>query len=568
MSVRKQILIISAILSGIIVPAIASNDLIRVDLQKSSNESVDVTFYTAEPYADNVIVRKKSDNKYVILIPGVESFGYKSSGLTGVKDLVTDINVKSVDDTTGGYTKVTLITTKPLDIRTRSVKSLPLSPEQKEYNTLIAQANSLKNNTLNDKPLPKQKTEVTVNKTPASVQKIPAKPAIIQQPPKPVNISKKEQLKQIIKPEKPQTVQPKIELIKLSDEEVSKLADNKLEDSALDVLPAVDDEIKPQPAAHSVSELITKAARKSASAGHSICEFITKAVKKSLPAGVTLIILAGMAALLNTARKTIQNRSVVVSEELGNSEKSIDSKERFNMYIEKSKPVERAGNKGKYTFIKSIEDEIETKRKELEKFVSNPQAVEKIESEDEVIRRTIKFKAFDTPIVSLKLTNRNGRFKKYEQERPFHEKKTISLEDSSLYSNPRNLADANLKVSDVVKSRIQNKKEYEMSTVEEYFALEEREKEKIADKYKNELKIKPVFKIDNDKGFYLISKGGKNTLVGKVKDEVSVIKKFDSDIDEPVQVRRDNENVYMVKAGDFKSLVEVTDDRMGVLIEL
>ncbi len=555
MAVNKNILIITAILSVLAVPAVASNDLVRVDLKKSASEAVDITFFTSESYADNVIVRKKSDNKYVILIPGVQSAGYKSSGLTGVKDLVSDINVKTVDDTTGGYTKITLITTKPLDIRTRSSKSLPLTAEQQEYNTLIAQANTIKNNALNDKPLPKQKTEVTVNKVPPSVQKIPAKSAVVQQSPKTVKPSAKEQLKQFMKPEKAQTSQPKVELTELSEEEVSQLAENKPEDNIPDVLPAVNEEVKPveaQPAKRSIRSLVKKA------------------VKKSAPYAAGLLVLAGLIKLLNSARKPENTAEPVYPKvpETAENGQELSSGEKFNMYLEKSKPVERVGNKGKYSFIKSIADEIEAKRRELEKFVTGIQPVEKIESEDEVIRRTIKFKAFDTPVVSLKMSNRNGRFKKYEQERPLHEQKTINLEDSSLYSNPRSLADANLKVSDVDKNRIQPKQNYEMSTVEEYLAIEDREKEEIKEKYKNELKIKSVFKIDKDKGFYLISKDGKNTLVGKVKDDISVIKRFARDEETPIQIRQDKDNVYMVKAGDFKSLVEVNDDKMGVLIEL
>ena len=48
----------------------------------------------------------------------------------------------------------------------------------------------------------------------------------------------------------------------------------------------------------------------------------------------------------------------------------------------------------------------------------------------------------------------------------------------------------------------------------------------------------------------------------------AVKKKFDKNVTNPIQVRHDNANVYMVKAGDFKSLVEVDKDKMGVLIEL
>ena len=57
-------------------------------------------------------------------------------------------------------------------------------------------------------------------------------------------------------------------------------------------------------------------------------------------------------------------------------------------------------------------------------------------------------------------------------------------------------------------------------------------------------------------------------IAERVGEEVYVLKKFDKNIDKPLQVRKDNPNVYMVKADDFKSLVEVGKDNMGVLIEL
>ena len=84
----------------------------------------------------------------------------------------------------------------------------------------------------------------------------------------------------------------------------------------------------------------------------------------------------------------------------------------------------------------------------------------------------------------------------------------------------------------------------------------------------NNLIIKSGFNIDENKGFYMVNLDGKSALIGKVNDEITVLKKYDKVVDTPVQVRHDNANVYMVKAEGFKSLVEVNDDKMGVLIEL
>ena len=88
------------------------------------------------------------------------------------------------------------------------------------------------------------------------------------------------------------------------------------------------------------------------------------------------------------------------------------------------------------------------------------------------------------------------------------------------------------------------------------------------DSYLNGLIVKSGYNIDQNKGFYIVNLDGKSALIGKVNDEVFVLKKFDKNVTNPIQVRHDNANVYMVKAGDFKSLVEVNTDKMGVLIEL
>ena len=171
---KSNIISIALLLTLALAPvsktfANGENNLVQLDLKKTSNNTVDVTLFTTNNYSDNVMVRKKSDNKYVILIPKVQSSGFSNSSLSGVKDLVSNVDVKTVNDTSGGYTKVTLITTKPLDIKTRTQKSGPVTEEQKEYRTLIAEANAVKNRINKPEPQKPPKTEVTVNKAKAQV---------------------------------------------------------------------------------------------------------------------------------------------------------------------------------------------------------------------------------------------------------------------------------------------------------------------------------------------------------------------------------------------------------------
>ena len=146
----------------------ADNNLVQVDLKKGSGNAVDITFFTSENYGSNVIVKKKSDNKYVILMPKVLTSGYRSADLESVRDLVTNIDVKSVNDGAAGYTKITMITTKPLNITTHVSKAVPLTDAQKQYKTLIAEAYTVKNNVNKSVPQKTSRpTEVTVNKAPS-----------------------------------------------------------------------------------------------------------------------------------------------------------------------------------------------------------------------------------------------------------------------------------------------------------------------------------------------------------------------------------------------------------------
>ena len=610
------------------------NNLTQLDLKRSSNNSVNVTLFTSNGYNDNVMVRKKSDNKYVILIPKVQSSGYSASSLNGVKDLVSNVDVKTVNDTNGGYTKVTLITTKPLDIKTNTQKSSPVTEEQKEYKTLIAQANAVKNNIGKQEPQKQQvqKTEVTVNKASTSttttqakapskeVKKTSIAPKIVLTEVKPQTKDKarqtrKAQLAELINEVKQEKLAQTTQVPKESLDNIVPPAETLTENQA----PQEVKDIKEMPKVEKASIFAT------------IKHKAKKAVKS---VGITLASLFGLMFILRilgaiaSATKEVQtsfvdqlaqNRSETEDTNYNNlaDNEDLSWQERYQRYLDASaKPVPRANNKGNYTFIKTPAEPVKKlnkKRSDLEKMVADVANVRRmeiepeiVESEDEAIQKSIKFKAFDNHRATLDTTSRDkikSRFKKYENELPLHEQKNIELGESILHSNPRRLKDATLDVADVDKNRLKfNDSDYTMSSVDEYFAILDKEQPTVQpviqpkveigrteksipnkvsqtnpitklrnetkSSYLNGLIVKSGYNIDNNKGFYVVNLDGKSALIGKVNDEVFVLKKFDTNVTNPIQVRHDNANVYMVKAGDFKSLVEVTDQKMGVLIEL
>lgn len=677
MVVKKSHIIAIALLLGLAASPISGtlandgNNLVQLDLKKSSNNSVNVTLFTSNGYNDNVLVRKKSDNKYVILIPKVQSSGYSASNLSGVNDLVSNVDVKTVNDTNGGYTKVTLITTKPLNITTRAQKSAPVTEEQKEYRTLIAQANSIKNNIGKQSPQNSAKTEVTVNKPQVKPQvKQPAKPAVKTEAPKP-EVKKPDIFKNVEKTveKKMNTVKKQpvntLDLTEVTPQKIDRmnrkshlqeLIQEVKQEKALEAAPqkAPQQEVRTvagttyKEPVKDIQELPRSQAKES---------FWNSLFKSGLPKkiGIGFASLIGLMMFINLVKavfaKTQEYRTGYVDNLSGHqpvvntvkynnivNDDELSWREKYQRYLDESaKPVPRANNKGNYTFIKTPapKKQFDKKRKDLEKMMNDVASVNdtqnlsadndiNVKSEDAAIHKTIKLKAFKHK-ASLDVSSRDkirSRFKKYEVEIPLQEQKNIDLGNSILHSNPRRLRDANLNVSDVDgrgRRMTFKPQEYIMSSVDEFFSIMDKEKQSEIKKvqpnisvnnttnpiskktvntpsqqvkpvihnnpisqtnpisklrndtkasYINGLIIKSGFNLDEHKGFYVVNLDGKSALIGRINDEIFVLKKFDGNVDTPVQVRHDNDNVYMVKAGGFKSLVEVDENKMGVLIEL
>ena len=184
---NKKNIIIAAVLAMFSTgfnPAIAdsANSLLQMDVKKSSVENtVDVTFYTTGEQKNSVVTRK-ANNRYVVLLPNVSSSASVAPGIGGVKDLITDIDVKHVNDGIGGYTKVTFGTTKPINIKTHMKKTNPLTQAQKDSQAIIAKNNTPKpaaqqtpaKPVANSTPAKTQTTNTQPTKTAASA---PAKPS-------------------------------------------------------------------------------------------------------------------------------------------------------------------------------------------------------------------------------------------------------------------------------------------------------------------------------------------------------------------------------------------------------
>lgn len=131
------------------------NNLLKTDLYKSSLGGVKLTLYTNKPYNDAVVVNKKSDLEYVILLPETSNSLTAKPAFTSVSDVVKNVDVKTQQyaNQVKGYTKITISTSKPVEI-TPQIQVLNNSNQltDKDYKELLAQTakkKSLPNNVVN-----------------------------------------------------------------------------------------------------------------------------------------------------------------------------------------------------------------------------------------------------------------------------------------------------------------------------------------------------------------------------------------------------------------------------------
>lgn len=616
-----------------------ASSLVRVDIRRASDSAIDLTCFTTGS-ASTPMVTRKSSNKYVILMPNVSGNNSAAPSIASVKDLIADVNIKNVDDGVNGYTKITLITTKPINISTHVQYSGPVSNEEQQARDIIAQ--------IKTKP-----QQATVSQTP-----VPEAQKVVNKAPETSN------KKEIKKPEtKTETKKAEAKKTETRKTEVPKVAKKNTETKTqpkeiqtiqpaakTNNIPAPIVEQK-QPVKETINETkpvetITKEA--DSKINFKEIDKIEKKAKKSGSSHKSLALLLLPAWLLYLAAKGIRN-SIQKSKALKSSfnehlsekpvtpesyeniinDSDLSWQEKYKKFVEESKDEVPNDESSDYDYVKSV-NQIDEKRLELENTLNKTPEIykdteikiddeiqEEVKSEDNAIQKDIiKLKAFANP-VSLHTSHRNKIKKEFPQLPKAKEGKFVQLKESGITYTSRKFKDGALSVSDLINttnkyietpSTENIEQNYVMSSIDEYFSILDKEKElvkasdnlssKIADSLSsikpsislnsnsksamknvsNPIKqttsnipegliIKSGYNIDENRGFYIANVDGMNSLVGRVGNETTVIKTFNSNVDK-LQVRRDSENVYIVKAGSFKALVDVTDDKMGVLLEI
>lgn len=669
--------IITTVLSVFLIAgnsAIAnSSDLLRMDVKKaSSDDTVDVTFYTTGS-PTNTVVTRKSGNTYVVLLPNVSGNQSIVPSLGGVKDLVSNVSVKNVDDGIGGYTKVTFNTTKPVKIQTATKKTAPLTKAQQDYKNLIAQNSKfdpdkkMENFKKTNTPTTQTKASavkpaVSTVKTsdaaaksastaakstaakPAQTPKqttIALKPAVVPVV-NPINSAKTNTAKQTVKVQKTETVKNEISQPKIEDK-IAQNTEVKTSKTLTTVAVQPSFELK-NPPAESKSAKVNSAKK----------QVKTKTDKKGLPiipiAGVLSVIgIFLLGTLMNIIAKAVKNNTKLKEylenynsepqkvntenyQEIADND-NLNWQEKYKLY---SKTKNNDADTSKASYVTNMKgskgvlaDDMTARVSQMEHALSQTPSMEKFEapnkevrSEDEAIMKKMSglhLKSFAKNI-NLKETSRqqlaNDENKTVTE--PLREGPLVKLKNSGLMMNRRNIGGHGFSISDLVRTgkrflpeenateeinKVQE--QYMVSSMEEYLDILDKEQssapseknvteeitnmipkrnrsqmmsvtnpmQKISSLKKTKssdfnISIKSKYDIDYNKSIMMVESDGISSIIGKIGENVFVLKKFDKIINKPLQVRLDYGNVYIVRAGSFKCLVDVADEKMGTLLEI
>lgn len=527
------------------------NSLLKMDVLLTSSGGVKMNLYTNKPYNEALTVNQKGENEYVILLPETSNSMTASPILNSVAQIVKGISVKTqqYEGATKGYTKITIRTTKPIQIISQ-VKTLEKENllSQNDYDELLAQVKKKETTALKPK---------TSAKTAAPVVKKSVPPVFV-----PAKVAKKyaaapivKQVKKVQQAPKVAQVQHPVTSVKKVSETINKPVPAETVQTSKEQIPTTEtqkqniqqetqQEVKPEPVVPSVVQQevpATPIPTLNPPKERKLTRYI-----RILKDNLSLVLGFGLLAfliLLIGARRMVRNVN--------------KQKEIFTSHLNEQPPVVK-------DYSEKISDDMNWKEK-FQTYVEASQEEEPMQNapeEEEVLDENADL---DDLFINKPLVDEELSDEEYYGEDAYEDESAEIIEESQ-------------KESEIFSSLGSfSEVEYDNNqdvSLDELLGDEEGEEESDESGYVQEQDefVKSEFVIDDEKGFYLVDFEDTSALVGHIDDEIFVLKRFDTKIEDKLQARlsetKGSSSSYMTRVGNFKGLVEVTPEKMNLLIEL
>lgn len=600
-----------------------ANSILSTTLRQSAPDSLNVTFFTKSETSDAPIVKNKGNNQYVILLPNVGDSTGKTPDLRTVSNVVSDVNVKTINEGSITYTKVTITTKKPINVKAETRKTSQSVTELSGVNDIVAKVNLINQDIRASKAITPQ--QVATQSQPApSMPKLNSVQDILNNK----NLIGTQKIEQKVetRPEVKPAVVPSVKTDNISahvpantktiKDDTKKLQNENIKNVKQEAVKNIDkmekniktaeannilvNEVEPEVQLDEITEPIPDVVAPAEMDEPSTTFSFSKIF--SSPMLLVVLLLAGglMLALFlfNKVKATLaasadMNNSFIerMNTSIPSTKKdfsSIAANENLNWQekyasFKEGKSEEQKQELDSHLGVEQdddldiIEDYVEPEPEEVEtvrlmKNTPNPFASEyrNVHNSGDVISQSLKrgigLTAFEEDR-SLNKTRRNtgikGRFRSFE---------TSPIEN--LNRDLSALLDTIVQIDEEKQANISSSIETPALTPSqtpvkrEVLANATSPIQKAQAPIKKKMKIKESRAIDENRGFYLVDMEDKLALMGRIDDKFTVLKKFDDKEKKTLQVRRDKDNLYMVRTDGFKALVDVEDNKMGVLAEL
>lgn len=598
----------------------ASNAILNTSLRKTAADSLNFTFFTKGDNSEKPIVKNKGNNQYVILLPNLMDSSGSKPDLRAVSDMVSDVNIKTINEGAVTYTKISVTTKKPVKINAETRKTTQSASELSGVNDIVSRVSLINQDIAASKNIqpvsvqPKVQTpklnsvqDILNNKnslgnTKPAVDIKPEKASVVVPPAAPV--------KTVAAHVPANTKSIKAESKNLKNENIKNIRNDavkNIDKIEQNIKKSVENNVTVND--EEITETILPPLNDTAVSDTKIDEDMplesSFSLLKFLSSPAFLITLLGLAALILVSFIISRMKSVLAdTQDMNNSfiermNSSIPSTKKDYSHIAKD---ENLNWQQKYSSFKEgklqeqldelnshigaepdedldiVEEYAEPVVEEMPVIEESPNpfasSYQDVHSSGDVIAHSMKrslksfederslvqtrrntglknrFRSFDTnPIAGLQrnMSELLDTVIKMEEEMPVREP-VVAVAPVSQPSQP---VQEDVPVSPVISNATLPIQKAQAPTVP-----------------KKKMKIKQSRAIDDNKGFYLVDMDDKLALMGRINDKFTVLKKFDDKEKKTLQVRRDKDNLYMVRTDGFKALVDVEDSKMGVLAEL
>lgn len=549
----------------------AQNQIISTGVRKISDNTVNFTFYTSGDNLEKPIVKSKGNNEYTILLPNMSDNTSRAINIGATDGIVTSADVKTINEGAVTYTKVNLKTSKPITINAEMKKTAQTASDSSSINNIVSKVNLINQDIQNTKNI----SDSSYSKPSQPVMNVSSVKDIIRQ--NSASAPKKNAIQEAVAVNSVSAHTPSVK-------KLDKSVNNKSNSENIkNTKPSAEKNVNstPKPAENSVSansndNSVAKSAEEIAAAnlvdvdevlpsdevlpldevnhepiysgGFSLMESIKNILFSPFTTIVflTCLLLAFFGFLFRkltanlSATNSINDSFIEKLNGVLNKPKDKDFSQIVNNEKMSWQEKYRAFNKSNKESEKAETKEINNEYV-LELTNDQPEDNEVAETENAVSEVSSSVEKPE----GRKLTGfTNSILRPASGIKPVQPRRLKSFD-----SAPASQKYVKEKLDKIVENR--SKSSSVTNTVSKRPSAEN-------------MRILQSSAIDNDKEFYIVNENGEYSLLGRVKNRLVILKRFGKKLPSDLQVRRGRGNAFIVKAGDFRTQVGVTDTDMNI----